>query len=144
MDFNDVYYTASLIEYVGRKTKNHRSVIVRNLEIEGIQLLLDAAPENHCLPMEQVADELIEDYEIQNGSFDSVGECKYAVPSETRIGKIYARLVINISKSEEEYAEKLFEVFTSSLSDAVSDFNSSLFFAPADEIAFYYETEYKH
>lgn len=144
MDFNDVYYTASLIEYVGRKTKNHRSVIVRNLEIEGIQLLLDAAPENHCLPMEQVADELIEDYEIQSGSFDSVGECKYAVPSETRIGKIYARLVINISKSEEEYAEKLFEVFTSSLSDAVSDFNSSLFFAPADEIAFYYETEYKH
>lgn len=144
MDFNDVYYTASLIEYVGRKTKNHRSVIVRNLEIEGIQLLLDAAPENHCLPMEQVADELIEDYEIQNGSFDSVGECKYAVPSETRIGKIYARLVLNISDSEDEYAEKLFEVFTSSLSDAVSDFNSSLFFAPADEIAFYYETEYKH
>lgn len=144
MDFNDVYYTASLIEYVGRKTKNHRSVIVRNLEIEGIQLLLDAAPENHCLPMEQVADELIEDYEIQIGSFDSVGECKYAVPSETRIGKIYARLVLNISESEDEYAEKLFEVFTSSLSDAVSDFNSSLFFAPADEIAFYYETEYKH
>lgn len=144
MDFNDVYYTASLIEYVGRKTKNHRSVIVRNLEIEGIQLLLDAAPENHCLTMEQVADELIEDYEIRNGSFDSVGECKYAVPSETRIGKIYARLVLNISESEDEYAEKLFEVFTSSLSDAVSDFNSSLFFAPADEIAFYYETEYKH
>lgn len=144
MDFNDVYYTASLIEYVGRKTKNHRSVIVRNLDIEGIQLLLDAAPENHCLPMEQVADELIEDYEIQNGSFDSVGECKYAVPSETRIGKIYARLVLSISESEEQYAEKLFEVFTSSLSDAVSDFNSSLFFAPADEIAFYYETEYKH
>lgn len=144
MDFNDIYYTASLIEYVGRKTKNHRSVIVRNLEIEGIQLLLDAAPENHCLPMEQVADELIEDYEIQNGSFDSVGECKYAVPSETRIGKIYARLVLNISESEEEYAEKLFEVFTSSFSDAVSDFNSSLFFAPADEIAFYYATEYKH
>lgn len=144
MDFNDVYYTASLIEYVGRKTKNRRSVVVKELSIEGIQLLLDAAPENHCLAMEQVADELIEDYEIQNGSFDSVGECKYAVPSETRIGKIYARLVLSISESEEQYAEKLFEVFTSSLSDAVSDFNSSLFFAPADEIAFYYETEYKN
>lgn len=144
MDFNDVYYTASLIEYVGRKTKNHRSVIVRNLDIEGIQLLLNAAPENHCLPMEQVADELIEDYEIQNGSFDSVQDCRFSIPSETRIGKIYARLVQNLSESEDQYAEKLYEVFTSSLADAISDFNSSFFFAPADEIAFYYETEYKH
>lgn len=144
MDFNDVYYTASLIEYVGRKTSNHRSDIVKNLDIEGIQLLLDAAPENHCLPMEQVADELIEDYEIQNGTFDSVQACKFSVPSATRIGKIYARLVESLVGSENQYAEKLFEVFTSPFSDAVSDFNSSLFFAPADEIAFYYETEYKH
>lgn len=144
MNLNDVYYTASLIEFVGRKTNNRRSDIVKALGIEGIQSLLDAAPENHCLSMEQVADELVEDYEIQPGSFDTVHGCKFPIPSETRIGKIYARLIERLAVSEDQYAGKMYEVFTSDLPDAISDFNSALFFAPADEIAFYYETEYKN
>lgn len=144
IDFNDLYYTASLIEYVGRKTRNRRGIIVKAIDIEGIQLLLDTAPENHCLSFEQVSDELIEDYEIQSGNFNSVEACRFEVPSATRIGKVYARLIESLSESEEQYAEKMYEVFTSDLPDAISDFNSSLFFAPADEIAYYYETEYKH
>ena len=133
----------SLIEYVGRKTRNRRGIIVKTIDIEEIQLLLDAAPENHCLSFEQVSDELIEDYEILEGTFDTVETCKFEVPSATRIGKVYARLIESLSESEEQYAEKMYEVFTSDLPDAISDFNSSLFFAPADEIAYYYETEYK-
>ena len=133
----------SLIEYVGRKTRNRRGIIVETIDIEEIQLLLDAAPENHCLSFEQVSDELIEDYEILEGTFDTVETCKFEVPSATRIGKVYARLIESLSESEEQYAEKMYEVFTSDLPDAISDFNSSLFFAPADEIAYYYETEYK-
>lgn len=144
MDFNDLYYTASLIEYVGRKTKNPRCIIVKAIDVEGLQLLLDAAPENHCLSFEQVSDELIEDYEIPDGSFDTVESCKFEVPSATRIGKVYARLIESLSESSEQYAEKMYEVFTSALPDAISDFNSSLFFAPSDEIAYYYETEYKN
>lgn len=142
MDFNDLYYTASLIEYVGRKTKNRRSEIAHAIGIEGIDLLLDVADINHCLPMEQVADELIEDYEIAEGSFDTVSQCRFSVPSEMRIGKVYARLAEQLSKNESQYAEKLFEVFVSPFSDAVSDFNSALYFAPSDEIFYYYETEY--
>lgn len=142
IDFNDVYYTASLIEFIGRKTRNRRSIVAQRIGIDGIADLLENADVNHCLTMEQVSDELIEEYDIQSGSFDSVAECKFSVPSETRIGKVYARLVIELSPSENAYAEKLYEVFTSSLADAISDFNASLYFAPADEIAFYYETQY--
>lgn len=140
--FDDIYYTASLIEFLGRKTRNRRKEIVECLGISGIEYLLETACVNHCLSMEQVSDELIEEYGIQEGVFDSVRECKYTVPSATRIGKVYARLIDAISESENQYGEKLYEVFTSSFSNAISDFNSSLFFAPADEIAFYYETQY--
>lgn len=65
------------------------------------------------------------------------------VPSATRIGKVYARLIDTISESENQYSEKLYEVFTSSISNAISDYNSLLFFAPADEIANYYETQFR-
>ena len=48
-----------------------------------------------------------------------------------------------LSASKETYGEVLFEVMTSSLPDAISDFNSSLYFAPVEELKFYYEEEYK-
>lgn len=140
--FDDVYYTASIIEFLGRKTRNSRKTIAEYFGIDGIDYLLETACVNHCLSMEQVSDELIEEYGIQEGIYDTVCECKYTVPSATKIGKVYARLVDTISESENQYGEKLYEVFTSSFSDAISDYNSSLFFAPADEIAFYYKTQY--
>lgn len=143
MTFNDLYYTASMIEYLGRKTKNRRGVIAQCLGVHGITKLMTLADVNHCLSMEQVADELIAEYHISSGTFDTISTCKYTVPSATRIGKVYARLADRISESEEYYPEQLFEVFTSSFSDDVSNFNSALFFAPADEIAYHYQTEYR-
>jgi len=50
---------------------------------------LKLADINHCLPIEQVSGELIEDYMIQEGSFDTVGECRYQVPSVLSIGRVY-------------------------------------------------------
>ena len=36
---------------------------------------LRLAEVNHCLSFEQVSDELIEDYNISDGTFDTVAEC---------------------------------------------------------------------
>ena len=140
--FNDIYYVASLIEFTGRKTKNRRSLIVDKLGKDGFFHLIEYADVNHCLSFEQVSDELIEDYEIMDGTFDTVSECKFEVPSATRIGRVYARLVETISESEEEYPQRLYEVLSSELPDAISNFNSSFFFAPADELAYYYQMDY--
>ena len=38
---------------------------------------LRLAEVNHCLSFEQVSDELIEDYNISDGTFDTVAECRY-------------------------------------------------------------------
>lgn len=142
-EYNDIYYTACLIEFTGRKTKNSRKSIVERIGKEGLLRLISLSDVNHCLPFEQVSDELIEDYQIKEGTFDTISNCKYSVPSVTRIGRVYARLVETISKSKEAYGETLYEVMTSSLPDAISDFNSSLFFAPVEELTFYYNEEYK-
>lgn len=142
-EYNDIYYTACLIEFTGRKTKNSRKSIVERIGKEGLLRLISLSDVNHCLPFEQVSDELIEDYQIKEGTFDTISNCKYSVPSVTRIGRVYARLVETISKSKDAYGETLYEVMTFSLPDAISDFNSSLFFAPVEELTFYYNEEYK-
>ena len=91
--FNDIYYTACLIEFIGRRTKNSRKTVVQQIGREGFLQLISLSDVNHCLTFEQVSDELIEDYQIVEGTFDTVSECKYTVPSVTRIGRVYARLV---------------------------------------------------
>lgn len=132
--YQDVYYTASLIEYIGRATLNHRSDVAKAIGVEGISHLIKIACVNHCLSFAQVSDEIISQYDIQKGTYDSVGNCRYKVPSYTAIGKVFARLVEDLSSVEPSLSELLYEVFTSEISDMITDFNGTFFFAPRSEI----------
>ena len=49
---DDLFYVCSLIEYLGRKTKNHRSTIVKILGKREIKRQLNLADVNHCLSFE--------------------------------------------------------------------------------------------
>lgn len=68
-----VYYVCALIEQIGRTTKNRRADVIGYFSEKDIERQLKLADINHCLPIEQVSGELIEDYMIQEGSFDTVG-----------------------------------------------------------------------
>lgn len=140
--YDDVYYAASLIEYIGRKTTNKRSSVAESIGKDGIRNLVNLADVNHCLSFEQVSDEVIKRYNIVRGNFDTVSSCKYQVPSPRSIGKVYANLVTRIADGTSEYPDALFQVLTSSISDALSDFNTSFYFAPSDEIEYYYRNKY--
>ena len=91
---DDIFYVCTLVEYTARKTRNRRRDVVEGIGREGIARQLRAAGMNHCLSLEQVSDELIEDFNILNGNFDTVSECRYDVPSAASIGKVYQRLVL--------------------------------------------------
>ena len=55
---NDVFYTCSLIEYIGRVTRNHRKDVVSALGTNGVKAILDSADVFHCQSFEQSADEI--------------------------------------------------------------------------------------
>lgn len=76
---NDLFYVCSLIEYIARQTQNKRGIVVKILGREGIEKQLYDAEVNHCLSFEQVSDEIIQQYKIPEGTFDTITECKYAV-----------------------------------------------------------------
>ncbi len=124
---DDLFYVCSLIEFIGRKTKNTRKVVVNALGEAGIEKQLYDAQVNHCLSFEQVAEEVIERYQIPDGDFDTISDCKYNVPSFTAIGKLYSRMILECSENGEEVKE-LLAIFNSFISDEISDFRTGVYF----------------
>ncbi|EES50982.1 hypothetical protein NE172_14695 [Clostridium botulinum] len=135
---NDLFYVCCLIEFISRKSKNRRSTIVEILGEKELARQLDIAQVNHCLSFEQVSDEIIEYFNIQEGDFDTVGLCKYNVPSVQSIGKVYQRLILSIISEKDNLVDTLFEVFNSFISDEISDFNSSVYYSNPDYLKWSY------
>lgn len=124
---NDFFYVCSLIEYIARQTKNKRGAIARALGREGIEKQLYDSKVNHSLSFEQVSDELIEQYKIPYGDFDTITECKYTIPSYTDIGKLYSIMIEDCAEAGQEI-EELMKIFNSFISDKISDFRTDVYY----------------
>ena len=124
---NDLFYVCSLIEYTARKTTNRRRVVAEALGEEGIKKQLLDAGVNHCLSFEQVSDELIEQYHIPTGDFDTITGCKYSIPSYLDIGKLYAIMIEDCAEPGKE-ASELMQLFYSFISDEISNFKTGLYY----------------
>ena len=97
---NDLFYTCSLIDYISRKTKNIRADVVNQLGRKRLEKIYDLADVYHCDNIDQVSEDFIAEAHIPTGRFDNVKECKYSIPSHWDIGKVYKRLIKQVSASE--------------------------------------------
>ena len=112
---DNLFYFCILIEFISRKTKNTRRDVISYFSKPMITRQLRLAEVNHCLSFEQVSDELIEELTIKTGNFDSVAECKYTVPTESSIGRVYQRLILSAFSGDLEQTSIV--VFSSFISD---------------------------
>lgn len=126
-DKDNLFYVCSLIEYIARKTKNKRGVVANILGEKGFGKQLKDAPVNHCLSFEQVGEEVVDQYKIPNGDFESVENCKYDVPSYTDIGSLYCIMVLDCAKKGDEVSTAI-RIFSSPISDYISNFNSDCYY----------------
>ena len=140
---NDLFYTCGLIDYIARKTKNVRSYVVNRLGKESIEKIYDLADVYHCDNIERVAEDFIEEANIEAGSFDNVGDCMYIIPSHWDIGKVYKRLIkMAAEKENADVVDVLFEVYNSFISKKIDDYNSSMYYEnPSYLLACYEEKE---
>ena len=138
---NDYFYVCSLIEYIARETKNKRGVITGILGKKGIEKLLYDAEADHCLSFEQVSDEVIEQYRISNGDFDTITECKYTIPSFMDIGKLYSIIIEDCAEPGKEIDE-LLKIFSSFISDKISDFRTDVYYQNPSYLECSYEAGY--
>ena len=126
---NDLFFLCSLIEYIGRKTKNHRNVIVNAIGKNDLQHILDLADIYHNENMDKLTFELIEKHNIKDGVFDNILNARYSIPTHWDIGKVYKRLIIDVAQmGNKPLDEALIEVYNSWLSRKIEDFNSSIYY----------------
>lgn len=138
---NDYFYVCSLIEYIARQTQNKRGVITKALGREGIEKQLHDAEVNHCLSFEQVGDEIIDRHKIYQGDFDTITNCKYTIPSFQDIGKLYSIMIEDCAEPGKE-VDELMKVFSSFISDKISDFKTDVYYQNPSYLECSYEAGY--
>lgn len=129
-----LFFTCSLIEQLGRTLNMKRSQVVADLGENGVQAIYSHADVLHCEPIEKVADDVIQEFGLKGGTYDNVTVAKYTVPDVWTVGKIYARLIEDISQ-EHNVVETLMQVYASWIDEAISDYNTSFYYQPRDYIA---------
>ena len=126
---NDLFYTCGLIDYIARKTKNTRSDVVNKLGKERLKKIYDLADVYHCDNLDRVSDDFIEEAQIEDGEYDNVGCCRYSIPSHWDIGKVYKRLIKQVSENENiNVIDALMKVYNSFISPKIDDYNSSVYY----------------
>jgi hypothetical protein len=126
---NDLFFLCSVIEHIGRATKNHRSYVVNKIGLTELVRVFKLADVYHCEPIENTANMLIEKSEIEIGKFDNVASCEYNIPTVFDIGKVYKRLITAVSKTFQiGVSESLFAVYNSWINLKIEDLNCSMYF----------------
>lgn len=133
-----LFYTCSLIEYIGRQLKRERNEVVDMLTKDRIKRIYDYADVFHCEPIEKVADEFINECNMSNGNYDNVRDCRYKIPDYWDIGEVYERLIED-SFDDKQILEGIWDVYHSWISKKISDYNTDFYYQPRDYIAACYD-----
>ena len=127
-----LFYTCSLIEFIGRKCHQNRGELADKLGAETVSRIYRNADVFHCEVIDSVADRFIEMRSIPEGTFDNVTACKYNIPDYWTIGAVYARLIEDVC--DEITAENILAIYSSWISDAISNYNTDFYYQPRDYI----------
>lgn len=130
-----LFYTCSLIEFIGRQQKLKRSELVRFLDVATITRIYRYADVFHCEPIEKTADDFITNCNIPVGSYDNMADCRYTVPDYWTIGEVYERLIEDIVGDDTAHIiECLMEVYTSWIDAAISNYNTDFYYQSREYI----------
>lgn len=108
---------------------------------EGIEKQLRDAEVNHGLSFGQVSDNVICQYKILKGHFDTMTECKYIIPSFMDIGKLYSIMIEHCAETGKE-VDELLKIFSSFISDKISDFQTDIYYQNPSYLECSYEAGY--
>lgn len=135
-----LFYTCSLIEFIGRRQKQKRSDLVALMGLDTIRRVYRYADVFHCEPIEKTAEDFIELCKIPEGDFDNVAVCRYTVPDYWTIGEVYERLIEDVCGDDgSQVVERLMEVYTSWIDGAISNYNSDFYYQSREYIYMCYQ-----
>jgi len=135
-----LFYTCSLIEFIGRERKLKRSDVVHFLGNKTIGRIYRYADVFHCEPIEKTADDFITNLHIPAGAFDNVASCRYDAPDYWTMGEVYARLIEDIAGGNDAHIiDRLMEVYASWIDGALSNYNTDFYYQSREYIHVCYQ-----
>lgn len=135
---NALFYTCSLIEYIGREKKRIRRDVTECLGKSVIARIYEYADVFHCEPIQKVAYDFIDNMGITDGDYDNVSICKYKIPDYWDIGEVYERLIEDCY-SDEEVLKGIWEVYHSWIDAKISNYNTDFYYQSREYIAACYK-----
>ena len=130
---NALFFACSLIEYIGRVTKNKRKDVVALLDGD-LKRIYSHADVFHCEPIEKVADDFIQRNQIGTGTYDVTEKAKYTIPDYWDIGEVFERLIEDTC-GEISPVQGIKEVYSSWITEKILNFNSDLYYQSRDYLA---------
>ena len=132
---SDLFYTCSLIEYIGRRQKQKRETVVKLLGRETIRRIYRYADVFHCEPIAKTADDFIHICNIPVGAYDNLEKAKYEIPDYWTIGEVYERVIEDVSEdSTEAIVDTIMAVNSSWIRDAISNYNTDFYYQSREYI----------
>lgn len=135
---NDLYFLCYMIERVARKIRQRNCYVVNRISKQEWMRLISLANVLHCGNPFKIEDEWIEEYGLEKGTFDITqvnSELVENIPTETQMGKVYTRLIIDTLLPKEDYVTGMIRVYNNSICEKIDDYNCSAYYEPSYVIA---------
>lgn len=135
---NDLYFLCYMIERVARKLQQRNRYVVNHISREEWMRLISLANVLHCENPLKIEDEWIEEYNLEKGDFD-IKQVNHDlvehIPTETQMGKVYMRLIVDTMSSEENYVDGLIRIYNNEICKTLDNYNCSAYYEPSYVIA---------
>ncbi|MDS0527069.1 hypothetical protein NNC19_15350 [Clostridium sp. SHJSY1] len=130
---DDLYFMCYMIERVARTLHVRNKDVVNSIGYDELAKKISLASVLHCENPLKVVDDWIEEYNLKKGNFNILDvdkELVMKVPTETQMGKVYKRLIINTLEPNEDYIQGLIRVYNHEICNIIDNYNSSAYYEP--------------
>lgn len=131
---NDLYFICYMIERVARHLHQRNRYVVNSVSPEEWRRLISLANVLHCENPLKIEDEWIEEYQLEQSTFDITDvdkELVDTIPSPTQMGKVYMRLIVDTMAPSEDYIDGLLRVYNDEICYKIDDYNCSAYYEPS-------------
>lgn len=135
---DDLYFVCYMIERISRKLKQTNKYVANAIGHDELAKKLSLASVLHSENPLAVEDDWIKKYQLKSGDFDVTkvdpNLCE-KIPSETQMGKVYKRLILDTLQPNEDYADAIIRVYNNPICEVIDNYNTSAYYEPSPYIA---------
>ena len=134
---NDLYFTCYMVERIARQLKQPNKYVVNAMGHDELTKKMSLADVLHSDNPLSVAADWIDEYHLQRGDYDVTKvdhELCEKIPTETQMGKVYKRLVLNTLQENEDYADGVIRVYNDPICETLDNYSCGAYYEPSPYI----------